>query len=156
MRMQTRIIGCLVGLAALAASRLPAADDAAPDFNRQVRPILSAHCFKCHGPDESVRESGLRLDQREVATRELDSGAKAIVPGRPDQSELIRRIFSTDKDAQMPPAVANKPLSAEQKEVLKRWVAAGAEYQSHWAFKVAGTLRVPSLEDSSSTANDGT
>src|SRR5262245_24273669 len=135
MRMQTRIIGCLVGLAAaLAASRLLAADEAAPDFNRQVRPILSAHCFKCHGPDESVR--GLRLDQREVATRELDSGAKAIVPGRPDQSEMVRRIFSTDKDEQMPPAVANKQLSAEQKEVLKRWVAAGAEYQPHWAFKV--------------------
>src|SRR5205085_12659474 len=79
------------------------------DFNRQVRPILSAHCFKCHGPDDKVREAGLRLDQRDGATKRLDSDAIAIAPGNPDKSELVRRIFSADKDEQMPRAVANKP-----------------------------------------------
>ena len=150
----TAAISCgMLGLALLAVPRTKAE---APDFNRQVRPILAAHCFKCHGPDAAVRESGLRLDQRDGAIKELDSGAKAIIPGQPDKSELVRRIFSTDKEEQMPPVAANKPLSPAQKEILKQWIAAGAEYQPHWAFKVAGTLRVPSFEDGSSTANDGT
>src|SRR5262245_6864479 len=104
-----------------------------PEFNRQVRPILSAHCFKCHGPDENARQAGLRLDQREVATKELDSGATAIIPGSPDKSEVVRRIFLGDKDEMMPPPAANKPLSEEQKQILKRWIATGAEYERHWA-----------------------
>src|SRR5262245_36978067 len=112
----------------------PAAAAEPPDFNRLVRPILSAHCFKCHGPDDAVREAGLRLDQRASATKELDSGATAIVPGKPEKSELVRRILSADKDEQMPPATANKPLSAAQKEILKQWIAAGADYRPHWAF----------------------
>ena len=91
---------------------LAAAEPAAPDFNREVRPILSAHCFKCHGPDDKVREAGLRLDRREAATAKLESEATAIVPGKPDKSELVRRIFSTDEGELMPPPAANKPLSA--------------------------------------------
>jgi len=118
----------------LTAPKAGAADMAAPDFNREVRPILSAHCFKCHGPDENTREAGLRLDQREAAIGELDSGAKAIVPSQPEKSEAIRRIFSADKDEQMPPAAANKPLSYEQKQILKLWIAGGAKYEQHWSF----------------------
>src|SRR5262245_45043216 len=154
--MQVRVFA--VGMLAVAGASAAAADSA-PEFNRDVRPILSAHCFKCHGPDENVREAGLRLDRREAATKELDSGVTPIVPGKPESSELVRRVFTADKDEQMPPPAANKPLSAGQKEILKRWIAAGAGYQQHWAFvapNVAGTLRVPSFENGSSTANDGT
>jgi hypothetical protein len=104
------------------------------DFNRQIRPILSAHCFKCHGPDENVREAGLRLDLREAAIKEADSGATAIVAGQPGKSELVRRIFSSDQDEMMPPQTANKPLTEEQKGLLRQWIAEGAEYQAHWAF----------------------
>jgi len=114
--------------------RLPAAEPAAPDFNREVRPILSANCFKCHGPDEKVREAGLRLDRRDLAIAKLESEATAIVPGQPDKSELVRRIFSDDESERMPPPTANKTLSAAQKEVLRRWIVTGAEYASHWSF----------------------
>jgi hypothetical protein len=110
------------------------AEESPPDFNREVRPILSAHCFKCHGPDEGAREAGLRLDQRAAATAELDSGSRAIVAGDPEKSELVRRVFSDDKDELMPPPVANKPLTDEQKQILRRWIAAGAKYEQHWAF----------------------
>ncbi len=106
-----------------------------PNFNRDVRPILSGHCFKCHGPDADAREADLRLDQRESATKELGSGKTTIVPGKPDASELIRRILSNDPDEQMPPAAANKPLSEHQKKILADWIAAGAPYEKHWAFE---------------------
>jgi hypothetical protein len=119
---------CLI----LAAARLLAAD--APDFTRDVRPILSQHCFKCHGPDDKARKGGLRLDLRESAIKEAKSGGIALVPGKPDQSELLTRIFSADEDELMPPPSAKRALTPEQKETLRRWVAAGAEYQQHWAF----------------------
>jgi hypothetical protein len=90
-----------------------------PDFNRDVRPILSAHCFKCHGPDDKTREAGLRLDVRDAATRELESGATAIVPGKTAASELVSRILATDESLVMPPPAANKPLSAAQKKRCK-------------------------------------
>lgn len=119
-------------LCVLAATRLSAAD--APDFSRDVRPILSQHCFKCHGPDDKARKGGLRLDIRESAMKEAKSGGIALVPGKPEQSELVARIFSTDEDELMPPPSAKRPLTPEQKDILRRWVAAGAEYQQHWAF----------------------
>ena len=90
-----------------------------PQYNRDVRPILANHCFKCHGPDEQARQAGLRLDQRDAATRCVESGGVAIVPGKPDESELVRRICSTDADVQMPPAATNKPLSDEQRQILR-------------------------------------
>ncbi len=99
----------------------------APDFNRDVRPILSNHCFHCHGPDAGSREAGLRFDVPEP------DGGFAFVPGRVDQSEAFKRIASTDPDEQMPPPHVNKPLSAAQVAVLQRWVAAGAPYQAHWS-----------------------
>ena len=99
----------------------------APDFNREVRPILSNHCFHCHGPDAGSREAGLRFDVPEP------DGGFAFVPGRVDQSEAFKRIASTDPDEQMPPPHVNKPLSAAQVAVLQRWVAAGAPYQAHWS-----------------------
>ncbi|MEQ1861662.1 MAG: PSD1 and planctomycete cytochrome C domain-containing protein [Chthoniobacteraceae bacterium] len=119
---------------ALAALTCAAAAIDAPDFNREVRPILSRYCFKCHGPDDKARKGGLRLDLRDSATREAKSGAIAIIPGKTDESELHIRIFSTDKDDTMPPPETKTELSAAQKDILKRWIAAGASYDPHWAF----------------------
>lgn len=102
-------------------------------YNRDIRPILSENCFPCHGTDSASRKAGLRLDHFETATNKLDDGVFAIVPGSPDKSELIRRIYATDDD-HMPPAKVNKTLSPAQKELLKKWIAAGAKYEPHWAF----------------------
>jgi len=105
-----------------------------PDFNRDIRPILSRNCFACHGPDEHDRRGGLRLDDREVAISELGSGARAIVPGRPNESELVSRINETDPATTMPPPETNHVLTAEQKQLLSKWIAAGAPYSPHWAY----------------------
>ena len=112
----------------------PSARAAGPDFSRDVRPILSNRCFKCHGPDDTHREAGLRLDHREDAMRPLDSGRRAIVPGHADDSELVARITSTDPDLVMPPPHTKATLSADEKMILAAWIAAGAEYRPHWAF----------------------
>ena len=98
-------------------------------YNRDIRPILSQNCFACHGPDASARAAELRLDQRD------DAIAKgAIVANNPDESELIRRIFATDPDMVMPTPASHKSLTDRQKELLKAWIAEGAEYQGHWSF----------------------
>ena len=99
------------------------------EYNRDVRPILAEACFACHGPDSAARKGDLRLDQRDAA---IEGGA--IVPGKPDQSTLVERILTTERSEVMPPHKTNKTLTAGQKEILKRWVAEGAEYQPHWSF----------------------
>jgi hypothetical protein len=99
------------------------------EFNRDIRPILSDKCFFCHGPDKNHREGKLRLDQREDALAK-----KAIVPGKVTESELISRIFATDPDDLMPPPESHKTLTSSQKELLKKWVEQGAEYQAHWSY----------------------
>jgi len=103
-------------------------------YNRDVRAILAENCFSCHGFDQKTREAGLRLDTPEGATALLDSGHVAIRPGKPDDSELVQRIFSDDHSTLMPPPDSGKQLTPEQKNILKTWVAQGAEYQKHWAF----------------------
>lgn len=105
-----------------------------PDFTREVRPILSRYCFKCHGPDDKTLKGELRLDIRDHALKPAESGERAIVPGKPDESELVKRIFSTDPDEQMPPASAKIPMTPAQQDVLRRWIAGGAEYKQHWSF----------------------
>ena len=104
-------------------------DDSAPDYSRDVRPILSDKCFKCHGPDEKKRSAKLRLDDRAVAIKK-----GAVVPGKPDQSGVVQRIFSDDAEMVMPPPTSNKTLTAVQKATLRRWIAAGADVAPHWAF----------------------
>ncbi len=98
-------------------------------FNRDVRPILSENCFVCHGPDKNHRKADLRLDIRESAIKE-----KAFVPGKPEKSALVDRLFTKDEDDLMPPPDSHKVLTAQQKDILKRWIAEGAEYQPHWAY----------------------
>jgi hypothetical protein len=114
----------------------PAGINAGEDirYGRDIRPILADRCFRCHGPDSAKRQAGLRLDERDVAIADRPSGP-AIVPHAPEKSELWRRITSHDPDEMMPPASSNKkPLSSEERELLKRWIASGAEYEPHWAF----------------------
>ena len=114
-----------------------AATAAPPDkvsFNTHIRPILSNNCFYCHGPDEKHREAKLRLDVRENAVADL-GGYAAIVPGKADVSEIIKRITTDDEDDLMPPVKSKKKLTPEQKETLKRWIAQGANYERHWSFE---------------------
>ena len=113
------------------------------NFNRDIKPILSDNCFTCHGPDEHQRAASLRLDQFAGATVSAESGAAAIVPGKPDQSELIARITTTDADLHMPPPETGKTLTAAQIQLLKQWIAEGAEYRGHWAFEKPVRPAVP-------------
>jgi hypothetical protein len=105
------------------------------DFNRDVRPILSNHCWNCHGPDEHSRKAGLRLDERASSLAVLESGVAAVVPHKPDESELIARVDESDATTIMPPPAFKRPLSAKQKDILRRWIAQGAEFAGHWAYE---------------------
>jgi len=104
------------------------------DFNRDVRPILSDRCFRCHGPDAGARKRELRLDLEDGSRALLKDGKRAIVPGDLVASELARRIQSGDPDEVMPPPAQNRPLSAAQQDILLRWIREGAKYAPHWAF----------------------
>lgn len=102
------------------------------DFTRDVRPILSDRCYFCHGPDAERREAGLRLDTAEGAHE------WAIVPGKPDESEVVSRVFSTDAELMMPPPSSKIKLTQREKSILRAWIAQGAEYDDHWAFVPLG------------------
>ena len=106
----------------------------AVDFNREVRPVLAQHCFACHGMDDHSRKGKLRLDLRISALGEGKSGEIAIVPGKPEASEVVQRIFSTDEDELMPPPQTKKVMSEKDKATLKTWIAEGAKYDAHWAY----------------------
>ncbi|QJX00657.1 DUF1553 domain-containing protein [Frigoriglobus tundricola] len=112
------------------------------EYNRDVRPILAENCFSCHGPDSAARKAGLRLDLREDAVT-----MKAIVPGKPTESEMIRRLVTDDASELMPPVKSNKKLKPEQIELLKKWVASGAEYQAHWSFLTPTRPKPPEVKD---------
>lgn len=125
-----------MSLASLLSLGLPfaavfAADDV--KFGRDVLPILSAHCFACHGPDAGARKGDLRLDEPEAAFAKRDSGTP-LKAGSLDESEVWQRIISTDESTVMPPPAAKKPLTEAQKEILRKWIEQGAKYQKHWAF----------------------
>lgn len=115
-------------------------------FNRDVRSILAEHCWQCHGPDKHSRKAGLRLDTRGEALLPAESGNIAIVPHDPDRSELLHRITASDAAIRMPPSELNKPLSHAQVAILRRWIAAGAEFQKHWAFEPPLKANVPHAE----------
>jgi hypothetical protein len=122
-------------------------------FNRDVRPILSDNCLYCHGPDGKHREAKLRLDVREDAVRD-QGGYAVIVPGKPDDSELIKRITTDDGDDLMPPVKSKKKLTPEQKETLMRWIAQGANYERHWSFEPPRRGAVPATADFQSLIAD--
>ena len=134
------MVGALLSALALIG---PGASADEVEFNRDIRPILRETCFRCHGPDSGSRKADLRLDRRDDAIK-----AGALVPGKLDESELINRILSEDPEEIMPPPDAKKPLDAAQKDLLKKWVASGAEYQPHWAFLPPAKVEPPHAADS--------
>ncbi|MFO0908215.1 MAG: DUF1553 domain-containing protein [Isosphaeraceae bacterium] len=121
-------IALALGLGWTCVGRAVAADAPAIEYNRDIRPILADQCFACHGPDSAARKADLRLDRREAA---VDMGA--ITPGKPGESTLIERIFTSEPSEVMPPPKTKKVLTPEQKDLLKRWVESGAVYQPHWS-----------------------
>jgi hypothetical protein len=104
------------------------------DFNREIRPILSDHCYACHGPDANKRKASLRLDQKADVWRNSEAGPPIITPRQPEASDLIRRITTADAADRMPPAKGGKPLSPAQIDTLRRWIQEGAVWQDHWAY----------------------
>jgi hypothetical protein len=123
-------------------------------FSRDIRPILSKHCFKCHGPDEEARKGGLRLDVREGALKPADSGAAAIVPGKVDESELLARIVSDDAAVVMPPPETKSVLSPREKSLLSKWIAGGADYQPHWSFLPPKQAPLPPVKNAAWPKNE--
>jgi hypothetical protein len=111
-------------------------------YNRDIRPILADNCFACHGPDKNNRKAKLRLDDRAVAL-----ARKVMVPGQPDKSELVARIFSDDPEEVMPPPRSHKRLKKEEKDLIKRWIAEGAVYEPYWAYVVPTRPTVPMVKD---------
>src|SRR4029078_6432186 len=134
----------------------PSATDvpAQVDFNWHIRPILADNCLQCHGPNDKSRQANLRLDMSESAYAERGAPARPrrpIVPGDPDNSELIRRVTNPNPTARMPPQSTHKTLSEKQIALLRTWIDQGAKYKPHWAYipvvkpavpTVAGTARV--------------
>jgi hypothetical protein len=136
----------LIALLSALATALVAAADTRPriSYDRDIRPILSDKCYRCHGPDAEAREADLRLDTREGLS------AKVVVASKPDKSELIARVFSDDDDVRMPPPESKLSLANEQKELLRRWVAEGATFAEHWAFvPLPDKVEVPNVRDAS-------
>ncbi len=123
---------------------------AAPlDFNRDVKPILSNNCYQCHGPDADERKGGsdgLRLDTADGATHDL-GGYAAIVPGKPESSEAIKRILSADPDEVMPPKHTGKRLSPREIDVLRRWISEGGRYATHWSYAQPVRPELPKISD---------
>ncbi|MDA7915963.1 DUF1553 domain-containing protein [Verrucomicrobia bacterium] len=113
------------------------------EFNRDIRSILSENCYHCHGPDKHERKAGLRLDTS-IGALDTRKGSAAIDPINLSQSELLKRIQTTDPDDIMPPSDSLKKLTSDQKELLEQWVLAGAEYEEHWAFVPPVKSEVPS------------
>jgi len=116
------------------------------DFDREIRPILSEHCYACHGPDQKARKADLRLDRKEDAFRDR-SGYAVIVPAQVDESELIQRITSGDPDEVMPPPKSKKPLNNQQIDLLRRWVAEGAKWEGHWSYALPASVPPPPVQD---------
>jgi hypothetical protein len=123
-------------------------------FNRDIRPLLSDRCFFCHGPDEKNRKAGLRLDTFEGATKDR-GGYRTIAPGKPDESELLKRVTAHDPGEVMPPPQAKKPaITPEEAALLRRWIAQGARYQGHWAFQPLAATAPPAVKNAKWVRND--
>ena len=124
-----------------------AADDSVPDFNRDILPLLSNNCFKCHGPDATNRVNDLRLDRQPSSVAKLESGHTAVVPGDSANSELFRRISSADPDVKMPPVDSRKTLTDEQIRLIQKWIDRGADWSGHWAFRSPTRRKLPAPTD---------
>ncbi|HEX8310494.1 MAG TPA: DUF1549 domain-containing protein, partial [Chthoniobacteraceae bacterium] len=141
-----RLAALCLGLSLVLGGAGRAAEPVRITFNKDIRPILSENCFYCHGQDPEHREADLRLDLKEEAMRDL-GGYAAIVPGKPDASELLLRLTSHDRDEVMPPPKANRRVTPEQVALLRRWIEDGAEYEKHWAFRTPERAAVPKVQN---------
>jgi uncharacterized protein DUF1553/uncharacterized protein DUF1549/cytochrome c len=147
----TKLLFCLLAVSLIAAiadkGKVGAEGEDTVSFNRDIRPIFSDTCYRCHGPDKNARQAGLRLDIREESTKKTKSGIIPIVPGKPEESEIVRRIFAGEEAEVMPPKWAHKELTTKQKDLIKRWVAQGAKYEGHWAYQPIRRPAVPQIND---------
>jgi mono/diheme cytochrome c family protein len=137
------ILGALAGLLVSPATAVASAETIR--FSSDILPLLSDHCFTCHGPDEASRKARLRLDTQDGSRARGKSGAVAVVPGRSADSEVVRRVFSADPAEQMPPPEAKRTLTPEQRDRLRRWVDEGAVWGRHWAFEPPRRPEIPVL-----------
>ena len=131
----------------------PVPGNAAPiDFNRQIRPLLSDRCFRCHGPDANKRKAKLRLDTRDGLFKDLEAGMAVVTPGDSVRSEMIRRIqLPADDEDVMPPADAHLALTAAEKALLTRWVSQGAPYRAHWSWEPVSSPALPTTTEARAT-----
>ena len=144
---RTRLASGLAVILLVHVSVLPVSAAGSPiDFDRDVRPILSDKCFRCHGPDENQRQADLRLDEREDVFQDL-GGYAVVVSGQPDESELVRRVFAEDPDEKMPPPDAQLQLTQREREVLHQWVREGASWSNHWSFVPPVKPELPKVPD---------
>ncbi|HKK17904.1 MAG TPA: DUF1553 domain-containing protein [Opitutales bacterium] len=132
----------------------PAFSESTISFDRDIRPILTSACLHCHGPDEESREAGLRLDTLAGATAELESGARAIVPGNAEASEAVKRLTHHDGDLLMPPPESGKTVTPQQIEMIRRWIDQGAEWEEHWGFRALRRPPVPRSEQAGDWARN--
>jgi len=141
----------LPAIATLLITAVGGAGQRSIDFNRDVRPILAARCFTCHGPDAESRKAGLRLDDPHQAKAARD-GHAAIVAGDPGASEVWRRLLSDDPDERMPPK--GTPLTAAERDTIKAWIEQGAPYAAHWSWEPVQQPAVPGVADASWPRSD--
>ncbi len=142
--MRARPIALLFAVIALSPAEYESGSVAAEvHFSREILPILSEHCFQCHGPDEKSLKAKLRLDTKEGALGKRANGTAAVVPGNPKESQMFLRITSSDKEEKMPPEKLKKDLRSDQIELIERWIKEGAHWGSHWAFDKPSRPAVP-------------
>src|SRR5271168_4040175 len=158
LRIGLALITLGVGASIRAQGKLPApAGEAKPrpvNFSRDIRPILSENCFACHGPDDKARKAGLRLDTKEGMFAASKEGDRSVVPGKPDESDLVFRIESDDPEVHMPPKKSGKKLTAEQVGVLRRWIEQGAPWSMHWAFDPPKKPALPAVKNTGWPSNE--
>ena len=146
------LVACAIACCSCA-TMCPAQTNPPVDFARDIRPILSDKCFACHGPDSEHREGGFRLDVKQSAMSEADSGERAIVPGDVAASELVRRIISDDESERMPPGETNKKITAEERELIVRWIQQGAPWREHWSLVPPERRERPGVQQQSWPSN---
>jgi hypothetical protein len=146
-------LSLFVGVVALAFAPVFAAGPKRINYSRDIRPILSNSCYKCHGPDEKERKGGLRLDTKQGAYAKLESGDVAVVPGSSAKSALWQRLTAADRDVRMPPPDSGKTISGEQIELIKRWIDEGGEFHGHWSFLPPQHLPAPAIKQANLARN---
>ncbi|MGD9633114.1 MAG: DUF1553 domain-containing protein [Pirellulales bacterium] len=143
------LLACTIAVCASGAYASDGEQGAKIDYDRQIRPILSDKCYRCHGPDAETREADMRLDRRDGISNDV------LMPGKPDESELVRRIMSEDEAERMPPPDSHLALSNEEKRLISQWIAEGAEFTEHWSFRpLPKEVVVPAVRDESWPRNE--